>query len=153
MCYVNFHISCLLTFHWSYSHAEIADLKDVNEYVFDLDKSQFKQLGLQLGLLLPTLKRIADCTKPEDYGTKVMTEWLKQVDNAQPTWNNLARALDKRTVRGHVQANQIREDLKSTWATLKNMHIPLTHQTTHLVFNASPLYEFLMYTQLITGTK
>ena len=126
MCYVKFHVSSL-TFHWSYSHAEIADLRDVNEYVFDLDKSQFKQLGLQLGLLLPTLKRIADCTKPEDYGTKVVTEWLKQVDNVKPTWNNLAKALDNRTVKGHVQANQIREYLKSTWATLKYIHIPLTH--------------------------
>ena len=92
----------------------IADLKDVIEYVFELSVSQFKQLGLQLGLLLPTLKRIDDCTKPEDYGMEVMTEWLKQVDNAKPTWNNLAKALDKRTVKGHVQANQIREDLKST---------------------------------------
>ena len=92
---------------------EVADLKDVYEYVFELDVSQFKQLGLQLGLLLPTLKRIVDCTKPEDYGMEVMTEWLKQVDNAKPTWNNLAKALDKRTVKGHVQANQIRESLKS----------------------------------------
>ena len=92
----------------------IADLKDAIEYVFELSVSQFKQLGLQLGLLPPTLKRITDCTNPEDYGMEVMTEWLKQVDNAKPTWNNLANALDKRTVKGHVQANQIREDLKST---------------------------------------
>ena len=76
--------------------------------------SQIKQLGLQLGLLLPTLMRIADCTKPEDYGMEVIAEWLKQVDNAKPTWNNLANALDTRTVKGHMQANQIREDLKST---------------------------------------
>ena len=92
----------------------VTDLKDVIEYVFELNVSQFTQLGLQLGLLLPTLEKIADCTKPGDYGTKVMTEWLRQVDNAKPTWNNLAKALDKRTVKGHVQANQIREDLKST---------------------------------------
>ena len=94
--------------------SEIADLKDVIEYIFELDVSQLKQLGLQLGLLLPTLKRIADGTKPEDYGMEVMTEWLKQVDNAEPTWNNLAKALDRRTVKGHVQAKQIRENLKST---------------------------------------
>ena len=97
----------------------IADLKDVIEYVFELSVSQFKQLGVQLGLVLPTLKKITDCTKPEDYGMEVMTEWLKQVDNAKPTWNNLAKALDKRTVKGHVQANQIREDLKSMWASLQ----------------------------------
>ena len=82
--------------------------------MFKLDVSQFKQLGLQLGLLLPTLKRIADRTKAEDYGMEVIAEWLNQVDNVKPTWNNLAKALDKRTVKGHVQANQIREDLKST---------------------------------------
>ena len=76
--------------------------------------SQFKQLGLQLGLLLPTLNKIADRTKSEDYGMEVIADWLKEVDNAKPTWNNLAKALDKRTVKGHVQANQIREDFKST---------------------------------------
>ena len=91
---------------------EIADLKDVYEYVFELDVSQFKQLGLQLGLLWPTLKTIADCTKGKGYGMEMIAEWLKQVDNAKPTWNNLTKALDERTVKGHVQANQIREYLK-----------------------------------------
>ena len=111
--------------HWSYSHSEIADLKDVYEYVCELHKSQFKQLGLQLGLLLPTLKRITDCIKTQNYGMELMTEWLKQVDNAKPTWNNLAKALDKRTVKGHVQAIQIREYLKSTWATHIHAHASL----------------------------
>ena len=92
---------------------EIEDLKDVIVYVFELNMSQFKQLGLQLGLLQPTLDKLTDGTKPEDYGTKVMTEWLNQVDKAQPTWNNLAKALDKRTVKAQVQATQIREDLKN----------------------------------------
>ena len=94
--------------------SEIADLKEVIKYVFELDVSQFKQLGLQLGLLWSTLKRITDHTKAEDYGMEVMTEWLRQVDNVKPTWNNLAKALDKRTVEGHVQANQIRQYMKST---------------------------------------
>ena len=92
---------------------EIEDLKDVIEYVFELNMSQFKHLGLQLGLLQPTLDKLTDGTKPEDYGTKVMTEWLNQVDKAHPTWNNLAKALDKRTVKAQVQATQIREDLKN----------------------------------------
>ena len=92
----------------------IADLKDVIKYVFELDVSHVKQLGLQLGLLLPTLNKIADRTKPDDYGMEVIAEWLNQVDNAKPTWNNLVKALDEGTVKGHVQANQIREDLKST---------------------------------------
>ena len=97
----------------SFILSDSSDLRDVYEYVFELDKSQFKQLGLQLGLLLPTLNKIADRTKPEDYGMDVIAEWLNQVDNAKPTWNNLAKALDKKTVKGHMQANQIREDLKS----------------------------------------
>ena len=42
-----------------------------------------------------------------------MNEWLNQVDKAQPTWNNLAKALDKRTVKVHIQAAQIREELKN----------------------------------------
>ena len=95
------------------SHIAIEDLKDVIEYVFELNMSQFKQLGLQLGLLQPTLDKLTDGTKPEDYGTKVMTEWLNQVDKVQPTWNNLAKALNKRTVKAQVQATQIREDLKN----------------------------------------
>ena len=94
--------------------SEIADLKDVIKYVFELDMSQFEQLGLQLGLLWSTLKRIADRTKAEDYGMEVIAEWLNQVDNVKPMWNNLAKALDKRTLKGHVQASQIREYLKST---------------------------------------
>ena len=119
-CILNIHVlevftlGCLLTCPSSYSHTATTDLKDVYEYVFELDKSHFEQLGLQLGLLQPTLKHINDTTKPEDYGLEVMVEWLKQVDNAKPTWNNLAKALDKKTVKGHVQANQIRENLKST---------------------------------------
>ena len=79
----------------------------------DLNITQLKKLGLQLGLLQPTLDKLTDGTKPDDYGTKVMTEWLNQVDSARPTWNNLAKALDKRTVKAHVQATQIREDLKN----------------------------------------
>ena len=94
--------------------SEIADLKDVIKYVFELDVSQFKQLGLQLGLLWSTLKRIADRTEAEDYGMEVIAEWLKQVDNVKPTWNNLAKGLDEKTVEGCIQAKQIREDLKST---------------------------------------
>ena len=90
--------------------SEISDLKDVYEYVYILNKSEFKELGLQLGLLLPTLKRIADCTEGKDYGIEVMSEWLNQVDNAKPTWNNLAKALDKR--RFDI-AKEIREYLKS----------------------------------------
>ena len=97
----------------SFILSDSSDLKDVYEYVFELDKSQFKQLGLQLGLFLPTLNKIADRTKSEDYGMEVIAEWLNQVDNAKPTWNNLTKALDKRTVKGHMQANQIIEDLKS----------------------------------------
>ena len=92
---------------------EVEDLKDVIEYVCDLNMTQFKQLGLQLGLLQPTLDKLTDGTKPEDYGTKVMTEWLNQVDKAHPTWDNLAKALDKRAVKAHVQAAQIREEMKN----------------------------------------
>ena len=91
---------------------DIEDLKDVIEYVCELNMTQFIQLGLQLGLLQPTLDNLTNGTKPINYGTKVMTEWLKQVDNACPTWKNLAKALDKKTVKAHVQATQIREDLK-----------------------------------------
>ena len=42
---------------------------------------------------------------------KVMTDWLNQVD--QPTWNNLVKALKKRTVKGNVQADEILKDFKN----------------------------------------
>ena len=44
---------------------------------------------------------------------KCITNWLNQVDNAQPTWNHLVEASKKRTVKGNVQAKEILEDLKS----------------------------------------
>ena len=78
----------------------------------DLNLSQFDHLGLQLGLLQPTLSNISH-TEALDYGNKVMTDWLNQVDNTQPTWNNLVKALKKRTVKGNVQADEILEDLKN----------------------------------------
>ena len=90
----------------------IADLKDVIEYVCALTLSQFDHLGLQLGLLQTTLDKISH-TEVLDYGKKVMADWLNQVDNAQPTWNNLVKALKKRTVKGIVQADEILEDLKN----------------------------------------
>ena len=90
----------------------IYDLKDVIEYVCDLNLSQFRHLGLQLGLLDPTLSNISH-TEALNYGNKVMTDWLNQVDNAQPTWNNLVKALKKKTVKGNVQADEILKDLKN----------------------------------------
>ena len=75
----------------------------------DLNLSQFDHLGLQLGLLQTTLDKISH-TEALDYGNKVMTDWLNQVDNAQPTWNNLVKALKKKTVKGNVQADEILED-------------------------------------------
>ena len=78
----------------------------------DLNLSQFDHLGLQLGLLQTTLDKISH-TEVLDYGKKVMADWLNQVDNAQPTWNNLVKALKKRTVKGNVQADEILEDLKN----------------------------------------
>ena len=90
---------------------ENADLKDVIEYLHNLSFSQFTQLGLQLGLLHTTLANIPHSV-PLDYGTNVMSSWLKLVDNAQPTWNNLIKALKKDTVQGKVQAAKILKDLK-----------------------------------------
>ena len=93
---------------------EIEDLKDVIEYMcFNWTCLSSNSLVYSLALIQPILDKLTDGTKPEDYGTKVMTEWLNQMDKAQPTWNNLAKALDKRIVKAHVQAAQIREDLKN----------------------------------------
>ena len=79
----------------------------------ELNLSQFGHLGLQLGLLQTTLDKISQHTEALDYGKKVMADWLNQVDNVQPTWNNLVKALKKKAVKGNVQADDILEDLKN----------------------------------------
>ena len=80
--------------------------------MYDLNLSQFGFLGLQLGLLQTTLDKISH-TEALDYGKKVMIDWLNQVDSAQPTWNNLVKALKKKTVNAKVQADEILKDLKN----------------------------------------
>ena len=95
----------------------IDDLKDFIEYVCVLNLSQFRHFGLQLGLLQPTLSKFSHTELPLDYGERVMTDWLNQVDNAQPTWNNLVKALKKKTVNCNVQADKILEDLRNKTLT------------------------------------
>ena len=79
----------------------------------DLNLSQFGFLGLQLGLLQTTLDKISHTEQALDYGKKVMIDWLNKVDNAHPTWNNLVKALKKKTVNAKVQADEILKDLKN----------------------------------------
>ena len=86
------------------------------EYVVDLNNQKFKALGLQLGLLQPTLDKLTDATCPAEYGQAVMQKWLERVDNVMergvPTWSTLANALMKKTVGCRVQGDQILKDLQ-----------------------------------------
>ena len=73
----------------------------------DLNLSQFRHLGLQLGLLQSTLSKISH-TEALDYGNKVMTDWLNQVDNAETTWNNLVEASFEEKKQSRAMYRQMR---------------------------------------------
>ena len=86
------------------------------DYVDALDQSTLEKLGLQLGLLDSTLDKLYDRTKPNRYGVKVMSAWLKQKDNVakrgKPAWTTLATALKHRIVDCNLQGDQILTDLR-----------------------------------------
>ena len=92
------------------------DLVDVMEYVYNLNHSTFKKLGLQLGLHEATLNRLSDETGSEGYGMKVMSAWLNRLDSVdrkgKPTWATLARALKHKMVGCSVLGEQIKTYLR-----------------------------------------
>ena len=76
----------------------IADLADVKRFLKNLMSDWFT-LGLELGLLFPTLKKIDDEKRGdiERCKTEMLAAWLQQQDNISqvgfPSWGVLRRAL------------------------------------------------------------
>ena len=71
-------------------------------------------LGLELGLLAPTLKQLKSTHSSEDFGLHVMEAWLNQVDNVKcPTWECLIAALQSPIVKQNATAQQLRQWLTS----------------------------------------
>lgn len=73
---------------------DIRDLSAIQDAVDEVTK--WESLGLKLGLIKPTLEKIAqdnigvECRKRE-----MLTAWLNGTDSAKPTWNSLIAAVKK----------------------------------------------------------
>ena len=98
----------------SYTCIDITDLDDV---IDSLQHKQFtsthwKELGLQLGLYMPTLDEIDDKCRgnPRKCLQECLAAWLRKEDKVTskggPTWTSLATALDK--IGEHKVASDIR---------------------------------------------
>ena len=68
---------CLWNHH---PYTDISDLVVVHERIYDLTTAQYTRLGLQLGLLLPTLNNIKEACHADEYGINVLQAWLEQKD-------------------------------------------------------------------------
>ena len=67
-------------------------------------------IGLQLGLSVPDLKRIAaDNRRQQDRLRETLILWLKRVDPA-PTWTRLVDALKSQTVKEYQLAKVVRRE-------------------------------------------
>ena len=89
------------------SGADIADLQKVLEALVDVNN--WRKLGLALGLRKPVLTGIKTAHPNEDCKEEMLTKWLEQVDGCSPSWNELVKALRKRTVEHPTIANQIEQ--------------------------------------------
>ena len=98
----------------SYTCIDITDLDDV---IDSLQCNQFadhhwKELGLQLGLYMPTLENIDDKCRgnPRKCLQECLAAWLRKEDKVTskggPTWTSLTTALDK--IGEHKIASDIR---------------------------------------------
>ena len=71
-------------------------------------------LGLELGLLEPTVSELEYTHSSEDLGRHIMKAWLNQVDNVKcPTWECLIAALQSPKVKQNATAQQLRQQLTS----------------------------------------
>ena len=88
--------------------AVINDLSKVMKAVHGVNK--WFNLGLELGLLQPTLQSIRDQHQPSDHKREMLTKWLNQVDGCRPSWKVLVEALRSSTVQANAIANTIEQD-------------------------------------------
>ena len=92
----------------------INDLRDVLNQLSNLAPNDYINLGLELGLLQPTLKRLESTRSSESLGRHIMSAWLDKMDEVKcPTWESLISALQSRTVKQNATAQQLRQWLTS----------------------------------------
>ena len=105
-CYMYGYIC---TFVYTYLPTGIDDLQEVCEALKDIGKEWFG-LGLALGLRQPTLQRIRyDSYNIDDRKREMLTQWLNQVDNSNPSWKSLVDALRNSTVQCEPVASIIEQ--------------------------------------------
>ena len=82
-----------------YAYTGIDDLQCVLEELVDVEK-KWLRLGLALGLRQPTLKNIKDENDDiDDCKMEMLTQWLKKMENSDPSWRSLVDALRNPTVK------------------------------------------------------
>ena len=74
------------------------------------------ELGLALGLKQPTLAEIRSNHENHEKDCKIemLTKWLTEVDQCQPSWNALVEALRSPTVQCNATANTIEKNYLHT---------------------------------------
>ena len=93
---------------WEF-HLGLNDLNIVFQTIYDADMHWY-DIGLQLGLSVPDLKRItADNGRQQDRLRETLILWLKRVDPA-PTWTRLVDALKSQTVKEYQLAKVVEEN-------------------------------------------
>jgi len=140
----------------------VDDLGDVQRKIFAV-KTEWYNLGLELGLRPPTLDSI--CNKhsgdPSQCFRQVLQEWLKGV-NPPPTWQAMVNALKSPTVAEYQVAEQIQTELSMQPLTPHQQHLSLQPPSTSaqphpkslgLCFNFPNCYAFtwLEWEQLISN--
>ena len=92
--------------NYQYINLSYTDVTDLDDVVNRLKHKRFtsihwKELGLQLGLYMPTLDEIDDKCRgnPRKCLQECLAAWLRKEDKVTskggPTWTSLATALDK----------------------------------------------------------
>ena len=94
----------------SYSALDLADLRDVQEEVFDA-RAKWYDIGVNLEVPVGTLNSIrAQYHDPQDCLREMLMVWLKTID-PQPTWKALVNALRSRVV-GEAK---LADELEAKW--------------------------------------
>ena len=98
----------------NFHHHHMKPIRDVLHQLSSLTPSKYSMLGIELGLLAPTLNQLKSTHSSDDFGLHVMEAWLNQVDNVTcPTWECLIAALQSPIVRQNATAQQLRQWLTS----------------------------------------
>ena len=115
MCEMRLHVHCVNNVIIIISLIDISDLDDVIDELQSMNYTEWKALGVHLGLSYNTLEAIrVDCTgSVKKCLMECMAAWLKAEDKVKekggPTWSSLATALKK------IGANDIASNIRAKY--------------------------------------